>query len=540
MTPQLMERENPGRRWLAGASLAIFSLLVMGYLWWGRFDYHHALWSWVAYGGGVTLALLNHVLQRDRLKRLGLRLDNFLSAAADFGGFTLLAGLALVLAGLLYRRAFVPTPLMKVIVYAGWALAQQHFLQNFLRLRSEDLFDYHPQRSDSQRRGWVALLLAASLFALYHLPNPSLTAFTFCGALIWGRLFRRTPSLPWAALSHVGLSVILLGFFRTGLLDQFGVGRPGYRYDYYGGGVKVAGGIDAHEKPFVATLPGPDQGVSASVRVFDIHGRPRAQWVAFEGLDFSGELAVGDLGFGPGDEIAAAPGPGEPNPPLVRIFDVDGNRLSEFWVEGMEQGYGLWIAVACGRIYAAPGPAPGAPQIAVELSPLGRVLRKWKLDLPGLHNGLRVTALCQPSGEPARLLAWGSDIAVNPSSIFLIDGDDGGLLKVLPTLDTTFGVQAALMRSAGRQAIAVAPGPLAGYPPLIHVIDLDGNLIGNFALGSEGEATCGATVGAVDANGDGVDEILIGSGYCPNQPSTVHVYELDGRPLEEWNAYPKR
>lgn len=527
------------RRVLAGVSLAAFSALVLAYLWWGRFDYHHSLLAWVTYGFGSGIVFSNHLLLGDRLDRMGLRLDNFRRAIVGFGGFTVGAGLALTLAGFAQGNPFLAPPAIKVGVYAGWALVQQHFLQNFLRLRSEDLLGVSRLDRGSERawRELAAFLLAAFFFSVYHLPNVFLMLFTFVGAFVWCFLFRRIPNLLAAALSHVLLALVLLGFFRASLLDQFGVGRPGYRYDYYGGGVKVAGGRDASGRPFVATLPGPDKGVSARVRIFDPDGEPRAEWVAFADLDFSGELAVGDLGYGPGDEIVVVPGPGAGNPPLVRVFDPGGKRLTEFTVESLDDGYGLWVSAACGRIYLCPGPGPDAPPRALEFSAAGELLMNWLFDGEGLFNGVRATALCQGSSDPDPILFWPTDIAVNPSTIFVLDRGSGRVARRLDSLRTTFGVQAVVVHIGARAALAVAPGPLSGYPALIHVIDLDGNKLEDFAAGSEGAASCGATLGALDVDGDGRDEILVGEGSCAGQPSSVRIFRLDGTLLRQWIAY---
>ena len=98
--------------------------------------------------------------------------------------------------------------------------------------------------------------------------------------------------------------------------------------------------------------------------------------MAFEALDFSGEIAVGELGLSPGNEIAVSPGPGNENPPRVRIFDSAGMLLNEFEVPSLDWGYGLWISIGCGKLYLTPGPAPDAPAVARAHTWL--VLKGWR------------------------------------------------------------------------------------------------------------------------------------------------------------------
>ncbi len=499
----------------------------MAYLWAGKFSYHHALWSWVTYGGAALLVLLNHFVHHDNPKRMGLRLDNFRAGAKLFGGFTLLAGGVIAAAGLRWGE-FGRIGADAAVVYALWAVLQQHLLQNFLRLRSGEIFPLWC-------RSWAGVLLAASLFALYHLPNPSLMVFSFLGAAAWCAFFSRVPSLPWAAFSQTALTLLLVVFFKFNLLDQFAVGKPGYRYDFYGGGVKVAGGVDSTGAPFVATVPGPDRGVSALVRIFDPAGARKTEWVAFEGLDFSAELAVGDLGFGPGDEIVLTPGPGAGNPSLLRIFTPEGERLGEFEVPELDQGYGLWTSIACGKIYVCPGPAPGAKATVLEMAPDGRPLNRWSFENLGLVNGVRAAAVC---GErEGRLLLWGTDVSVNPSTVFVFDRAGGSPLGQFETLKTTFGVQIALAGRGDETKLAAAPGPLQGYPLWVRVFDLTGRRLYEFAGEISGQTGCGANLASIDVEGDGVPEWLVGDGACPGQPPLVRVHALDGRPIRSWRAY---
>ncbi len=534
------------KRLWAFFSLTSFSVLVLGYLWWGKFQYRHDTFLFLAYVGAFVIVVANHVYYRDTAHRLGLRFDHFRKAALWYGGGTLACVVIIAAVGW-----FKGTPRLDrwsdLYAYFLWAGVQQHILQNFLRLRGEALFG---QESISTVRGSLGpALLAASLFALYHLPNYPLVTLAFLGGLLWCLLFARIPSLFWAWVSHASVAVVLLVFFKYGLVDQFQVGSPGYRYEFYGTGVKVAAGYDVNNQAIIATLPGPDQGTTALLRVFSCEGRKLAEWEVFETLGFSGEIAVGDLGFGSGDEVAVAPGPGPNNPPLIRIFDLRGNPLGQFQPQCLDSGYGAWISISCGRLYVCPGPGPNRPQKVFEFSPHGELLNQWEFRDLGFVNGMRAAGLCGseflgdslfPHGNADTrrnsLLLWATDISVNPSRMFLYDTVRDSHAS-FETLGTVFGVNAALVRLAeNRLGVGVAPGPLQGYPPLIRVFDLAGKKLSDF-FAFEDAGSCGSNIAAVDIDGDEQDELVLGEGVGPQRPSLVRTYRLNGRLLARWRAY---
>ncbi len=83
--------------------------------------------------------------------------------------------------------------------YAIWSFAQQWLLQGFFLLR---LVRILPGKR-------YAAIVAASIFALAHLPNPILTAMTLIWGLIACLVFLRYRNLYTLAITHAILGICL-------------------------------------------------------------------------------------------------------------------------------------------------------------------------------------------------------------------------------------------------------------------------------------------------------------------------------------------
>lgn len=126
----------------------------------------------------------------------------------------LLASAALVGGWALYQGG--PTPgllAIRLVIYLGWALLQQAFLQTFTQNSLRCVHD----------RGPFTVVVASLLFAGIHLPNLPLVAISLPLALLLCTLFRRSPSIYPLAIVHA-----LLGVFLDDVLDiPLKIG-PGY------------------------------------------------------------------------------------------------------------------------------------------------------------------------------------------------------------------------------------------------------------------------------------------------------------------------
>ncbi len=537
------------QRFVAGSAILIFVASLFSYLWWGRLAYDHTAFLALTYVFCMITVGWCHWYFGDSKWQLGLGSGNWREAFRSFGLFTVGAAALILTAGAILGRR--PGEVEGLLSYPVWAGIQQYLLQNFLRLRFETVFgSIKPDVEElmeagagfSGRRLSLPTVLAAAsaalIFALLHWPNGNLVILSLVAGFCWCLLFVRVPNLFASWASQAVLGILLAVFFKQGMLGSFSVGRPGFRFESYGDGVQVAAGYSGSGEAVIVTLPGPERGRSSLVRVFDPSGTLLNEWTAFPEFGFSGRIAVGDVGFGAGDEVVAVPGPGESNPPLVRVFSLDGRLESEFLASNLPQVFGASVSVRCGKIFLGAGPGPESPAKGASFSPTGTVLEEWNLSPnTGFRNGIQLLPLpldCRPSVS-ADLLAWGAPIAVNPSD-FVVWSPSGVARR--ETFPTTYGLNLAVVALDGSDFIAVAPGPLIGYPPWIRIFrDKEPwQLVRDFVAFTDPGAA-GANLAAVDLNRDGTDELVVGEGCAPGRPSTVRLLTVGGDLLKEWNAY---
>lgn len=152
---------------------------------------------------------------RGRYSASELGLNHPLSGAV----VTLAAGALLVgvitATGLLLKAFGPPQPLpfTRAWQYGVWSLLQQFILESFMYLRLESLY--------GSRR---AVLVAAFLFAVAHLPSPVLTMLSFLGALFFCEMFRRYRNIYSLGVVHAALGLTIAASLPDSLMHHMRVG----------------------------------------------------------------------------------------------------------------------------------------------------------------------------------------------------------------------------------------------------------------------------------------------------------------------------
>jgi membrane protease YdiL (CAAX protease family) len=196
----------------------VFVALALAYVWVVRPT--HNDWLKIPFLSVIVLIpFVSNAIHRDRLRDLGLRLDNLLVSAREVGIATAIGAAVVVAIGLVAGSGpvFHRAVLRSFLVYPLWGLAQQYAMQ---------AFTYRRLREGTDRPG-IAAALTALLFASVHYPNLPLVLVTLVGAYFWCRLFERHPNLFTLAISHGWLAVLVRYSWSAEWLRNLRIG-PGY------------------------------------------------------------------------------------------------------------------------------------------------------------------------------------------------------------------------------------------------------------------------------------------------------------------------
>ena len=158
---------------------------------------------------------------------MGVRVAGFFRSLWVVGVALCLAACAVLLAGRM-QTLHAPNTTLRLVQgfwgYAVWSFFQQFLLQDFVMRRLLKLTNY--------RR--VAVIGAAGLFALAHLPNPVLTVMT----LVWGvascLVFLRYRNLFTLGMAHAILGICVAVTLPASVQHNMRVGLGYLRYRPHG------------------------------------------------------------------------------------------------------------------------------------------------------------------------------------------------------------------------------------------------------------------------------------------------------------------
>ena len=173
----------------------------------------------------ITLALIvviwSQRLHHETPHDIGFRFDNFFRAVKLLLWPMIVVSLLAVLVGLALGKHpsffgwHADRPLaFQLAISAGWGLLQHYVLQSFINRRTQIIWG----------TGWLSVLVTAIIFALLHLPNPTLMVATLIGGLIWASIYQRAPNLFALALSHAAMSWMLVAALPESMLNHSRIG----------------------------------------------------------------------------------------------------------------------------------------------------------------------------------------------------------------------------------------------------------------------------------------------------------------------------
>jgi membrane protease YdiL (CAAX protease family) len=162
-----------------------------------------------------SLAIFSHLSYEETFTDLGFGKENFYPAIEVLVLPVFLVALITVIVGSNFGTLYIKRKMLwQFLGIPFWALVQQYLLQSIINRRLQMIFG----------KGWFTVSLTAIIFALVHLPNPTLTIATLVVGFIWAYSFQRAPNLYAIALSHGLLSTLFANFTPKWLLPNMVVG----------------------------------------------------------------------------------------------------------------------------------------------------------------------------------------------------------------------------------------------------------------------------------------------------------------------------
>jgi hypothetical protein len=271
--------------------------------------------------------------------------------------------------------------------------------------------------------------------------------------------------------------------------------------------------------------------------VFDPDGHERLSFTPFPQFVGAVSTAVADVnGDGVADVIVGAGAGGSPH---VKVFDgVTGAELRSFFA--YDPGFRGGVSVAVGDvngdgvadIVTGTG-AGGGPHVKAFDGNTGMTLRSFFAYDPGFTGGLNL-AVGDVNGDGVADIVTGTRAGGGPH-VKAFDGITGATLQSFMAYDPGFtgGVSVAAGDVNGDGLADIVVGAGAGGGPNVRAFDgATGKLTRNF-FAYDPAFTGGVSVATSDSNGDGVADIVTGTG----PGGGPHVKVFDGMTTNQLGSF---
>ena len=286
-------------------------------------------------------------------------------------------------------------------------------------------------------------------------------------------------------------------------------------------------------------LISPASSKSALVKETDLSGNSSQEFFAYQ-EEFTGgaSIASGDVNGDGKMEIITGAGAG--GGPHVKVFDLSGNLISQFFAYDKNFRGGVNVAVGdingdgVDEIVTGVGNG-GGPHIRI-FDSSGKVLGQFFAYDKNFRGGVNV-AVGDTNGDGVDEIVAGAGVGGGPH-VRVFD-NDGKVLNQFFAYETDFrgGVNVAVgnVSKANRGAVAeIITAPASGMEPKIKVFNENNRVIYQFSaynINFKG----GVNLASADVDADGLAEIVTGAGATGGPH--VRVFEANGTLINSFYAY---
>ena len=249
---------------------------------------------------------------------------------------------------------------------------------------------------------------------------------------------------------------------------------------------------------------GPGKSNEGIVKVFKADGTETGLKFKAHGYGYGVNIAAGDINGDGIDEIITAPGAGADNPAKIRIYDRNGNELTNLRIMASRYKYGANVAA-------------------------------------GDFNGDGYCEVVVGAGEGKVNPAEVKVFAYDPINNVMVDsGID------LVAYGSGYGVRVAAgdIDSDGVDEIITAPGAGKNARGIVRVWGVDTAMgAGQWVVTKRQEYTVSSqyrssiSIASGDVNGDGYGEVITGAGPDRRARDEIRIYDRNGVRVREFKAY---